>query len=42
MSKLDRYHRQMLLGGIGEDGQRRLLESHALIVGCGALGCSRH
>lgn len=28
----------MLLPGIGETGQRRLGESHALIVGCGALG----
>lgn len=35
---LARYHRQMLLGGIGADGQKRLLEAHALIVGCGALG----
>jgi molybdopterin-synthase adenylyltransferase len=33
-----RYHRQMLLPGIGDAGQRRLTESHALIVGCGALG----
>ena len=38
---LDRYHRQILLPGIGEAGQRKLLASHALIVGCGALGsCS--
>jgi adenylyltransferase/sulfurtransferase len=36
--ELVRYHRQMLLPGIGEAGQRRLIESHALIVGCGALG----
>ena len=35
---LDRYHRQMLLPGFGEDGQRKLLGSTALIVGCGALG----
>lgn len=28
----------MLLSGIGEDGQRRLHESHALVAGCGALG----
>ncbi len=35
---LDRYHRQVLLPAIGEAGQRRLLESHALVVGCGALG----
>ncbi|MHC4109220.1 MAG: ThiF family adenylyltransferase [Planctomycetota bacterium] len=38
MAELDRYHRQILLPGIGEAGQRRLLEAHALIVGCGALG----
>jgi molybdopterin-synthase adenylyltransferase len=36
---LARYHRQMLLPGIGEHGQRRLGESHALLIGCGALGC---
>lgn len=35
---LERYHRQMLLPGIGETGQKCLLESTALIVGCGALG----
>ncbi|MGB5346333.1 MAG: ThiF family adenylyltransferase [Woeseia sp.] len=35
---LARYHRQMLLPGFGEEGQRRLLESTALILGCGALG----
>lgn len=35
---LARYHRQMLLPGIGEAGQKRLEESHALVVGCGALG----
>lgn len=38
MSDLHRYHRQALLHGIGEDGQRRLLDAQALIVGCGALG----
>ncbi len=38
MGDLDRYHRQILLPGIGETGQRRLLEAHALVVGCGALG----
>lgn len=36
--ELRRYHRQMLLPEIGEAGQRRLAASHALIVGCGALG----
>ncbi|MEM8815459.1 MAG: ThiF family adenylyltransferase [Pseudomonadota bacterium] len=35
---LDRYHRQILLPGFGEEGQRRLLDSTALILGCGALG----
>lgn len=38
MGALDRYHRQILLPGIGEAGQERLLASHALIAGCGALG----
>ncbi|MCL4209767.1 MAG: ThiF family adenylyltransferase [Phycisphaerales bacterium] len=38
MNDLARYHRQMLLPGIGPDGQRRLLDSRVLIVGCGALG----
>lgn len=35
---LIRYHRQMLLPGFGEDGQRKLLASTALVLGCGALG----
>src|SRR5918993_5854265 len=34
----ERYSRQILFNGIGKEGQRRLLESRALIVGCGALG----
>ena len=34
----DRYSRQILFGGIGEEGQRRLLAARVLIVGCGALG----
>ena len=38
MTDLLRYHRQMLLAGIGEAGQRQLLASSALLVGCGALG----
>lgn len=36
----DRYHRQRILPGIGADGQQRLLAAHAVIVGCGALGCN--
>jgi molybdopterin/thiamine biosynthesis adenylyltransferase len=34
----ERYSRQILFPGIGEEGQRRLLRSHVAIVGCGALG----
>jgi molybdopterin/thiamine biosynthesis adenylyltransferase len=35
-----RYHRQTLLPDIGNEGQARLSEAHALVVGCGALGCT--
>ncbi len=35
---LQRYHRQALLPGFGEEGQRRLLSSTVLMLGCGALG----
>src|SRR6266581_2848831 len=35
---LDRYSRQMRFYGIGEEGQRRLLNSHVTLCGCGALG----
>ena len=34
----DRYSRQILFNGIGEEGQRKLLAARALIIGCGALG----
>lgn len=34
-----RHHRQELLPFVGPEGQRRLRESHALLVGMGALGC---
>jgi molybdopterin-synthase adenylyltransferase len=34
----ERYSRQILFPGIGEDGQRKLLGAHVAIVGCGALG----
>jgi adenylyltransferase/sulfurtransferase len=37
----ERYSRQILFSGIGEEGQRRLLQSRALIVGCGALGTAQ-
>lgn len=34
-----RYHRQMLLPGVGDLGQQRLARAHAVVVGVGALGC---
>ena len=34
----ERYSRQILFRGIGESGQEALLRSHAVVVGCGALG----
>src|SRR5690349_7209040 len=34
----ERYSRLILFAGIGEPGQEALLQSHAVIVGCGALG----
>lgn len=38
--ELRRYHRQMILPDFGPDGQRRLAGAHAVVLGCGALGCS--
>lgn len=35
---LTRYARQFRFAPLGEDGQRRLLSSTALVCGCGALG----
>ena len=34
----ERYERQILLPEVGEAGQRKLLASSALVVGCGGLG----
>ncbi len=34
----ERYSRQLLFPGIGERGQEALAASHAVVVGCGALG----
>ncbi|MGR9047762.1 thiazole biosynthesis adenylyltransferase ThiF [Halobacillus faecis] len=36
----ERYSRQQLFNPIGEKGQRRLKESHVLMIGVGALGTS--
>src|SRR6476469_2380383 len=37
----ERYSRQILFKGIGHEGQRQLLQSRALIIGCGALGSAQ-
>src|ERR1043165_2697899 len=37
----ERYSRQILFNGIGADGQKRLLDSRAVIIGCGALGSAQ-
>jgi molybdopterin/thiamine biosynthesis adenylyltransferase len=34
----ERYSRQILFRGIGEEGQRKLAASHVALVGCGATG----
>ncbi len=36
--QLQRYARHVMLDEIGVDGQQRLLDSHALVVGAGGLG----
>lgn len=38
--RLRRYARHLVLPEIGEEGQRKLLASHALVVGAGGLGSS--
>jgi len=35
----DRYHRQTILPGFGEEGQQKLLKAKVLVVGAGGLGC---
>ncbi|TET66914.1 MAG: thiazole biosynthesis adenylyltransferase ThiF, partial [Dehalococcoidia bacterium] len=35
---IDRYSRQTLFRGIGEEGQKKLGNSQVVIIGCGALG----
>jgi len=36
----DRYSRQVLFAGIGEEGQRRLGQAHVAVVGVGATGAA--
>jgi molybdopterin/thiamine biosynthesis adenylyltransferase/rhodanese-related sulfurtransferase len=38
VDRLARYHRQVVLPQVGEEGQRRLLESRVVVVGAGGLG----
>ena len=38
--ELARYQRQMLLRGFGQQGQQALLDSTAVLMGCGALGAA--
>ena len=38
MEEQDRYSRQTIFPGIGREGQERLGDSYAVVVGCGALG----
>jgi len=40
-SHSDRYSRQVLFQPIGEAGQRRLISSRVVIIGCGALGSAQ-
>ena len=38
MEELDRYSRQTIFPGIGQEGQEKLGRGFAVVVGCGALG----
>src|SRR5512143_1179307 len=38
MDREERYSRQILFNGLGEEGQARLSQSKVVIIGCGALG----
>src|SRR5688572_19435005 len=35
----ERYQRQVILPGFGENGQQKLLNAKVLVVGAGGLGC---
>ena len=35
----DKFSRQMILPFIGDVGQKTLMNSHIVVVGCGGLGC---
>src|ERR1700731_3826880 len=36
----EKYSRQILFAGIGQEGQERLLGASAVVVGCGAIGAA--
>jgi molybdopterin-synthase adenylyltransferase len=38
---IERYSRQILFAEIGEEGQRRIMASRVVIIGCGALGTAQ-
>jgi sulfur-carrier protein adenylyltransferase/sulfurtransferase len=38
--ELRRYEKQMMLPGIGQEGQERLKKARVLVIGAGGLGCS--
>lgn len=38
-AQLTRYGRHLLLPQVGKSGQNKLLQSHALVIGAGGLGC---
>ncbi len=39
-AQLLRYSRHILLDELGDQGQQQLLDSHAVVIGAGGLGCS--
>ena len=39
-SEVIRYNRQLIIPDFGEEGQRKLKESHVVIAGMGGLGCA--
>jgi len=39
-NELIRYKRQLIIPDFGEEGQRKLKDSHVVIVGMGGLGCA--
>lgn len=41
VDEFNKYSRQLLFAGIGEEGQRRLAAARLAIVGCGALGSAQ-